>query len=173
MTNTAALSMDYEESMPYIRKIADRFARRFSYDFDELLGIADELFIEIHAELPADRDWLPYLHGCLWRRWIDSLRKSLAKCRATVDATALDAVAATPLVAPLDLSVLSDDGWLVACCALNPPPHVAGEAYARGNTTTNLRSCLRKYFVDELGWQRDRVQMAFDELGDYLATRCE
>ena len=173
MTNHVALCMDYEETMPYIRNIADRFARRFSYDFDELLGIADELFIEIHAELPADRDWIPYLHGCLWRRWIDSLRKSLAKCRATVDAAALDTVVAKPLVEPLDLSVLSDDGWLVACCALNPPEHVAAESYARGDTATNMRSCVRKYFVDELKWDRVRVQQAFDELGDYLASRCK
>lgn len=168
----AAIAADYVESLPYIRTIADAFARRFSYDFDELLGIADELFIEIHAELPADREWLPYLHGCLWRRWIDSLRKSLAKCRSTVGADALDTVAQAALVAPLDMTTLSDDAWLAACCALDPPDHIAAEAAARGGTPTNVRSCLRGYFVNELGWSRSRVQAAFEEVGDYLAARC-
>jgi DNA-directed RNA polymerase specialized sigma24 family protein len=171
MSHSAA-ALDYVDSLPYIQRIANNFARRFSYDYDELLGIADELFIEIHAELPADRDWLPYLHGCLWRRWIDSLRKSLAKCRSTVGADALDTVAQAPLVAPLDLTALSDDGWLAACCALDPPAHIAAEAAARGGTATNVRSCLRGYFVNELGWTRDRVQAAFEEVGDYLAARC-
>lgn len=162
-----ALSMDFVESQAYIERIARGFVRRFGGDLDELLSISNELFIEIHNGFPEDRSWFPWLHGCLWNRWLDYTRHRLAKCRATDDSLALEFATAPVALAPYTTQALTDDAWLVAAVALNPPASLVAEATGRGGTPTNFRSCIRTHFTG-LGWDRDRVQAAFDEIGDSL-----
>lgn len=165
MPDTAAVAMDYVESLPYIERIANKFTYKFGGDVEELLSLSNEIFCDIHAELPENRSWFPWLHGCLWNRWLDFTRWRLAKCRATCGDAGLETVQAPTAAAPFSVALLSDDAWLVASVALSPPEALVKAAEGRGGTPTNYRSCIRQHFM-QMGWDRVRIQAAFDEIGD-------
>lgn len=170
-TNPAAdLGALFEQSHPHIQRFASAFARRYGFDFDECVSLANMLFCEIANEMPEGRTWLAYLKGCLWRRWIDAYRTSRAKYRGNQRDEALNFLVVEPHQA-IDITEFGDDAWLVASLTINPPDAVAEEARKRGNTHTNFRSCLRKYLTEELNWDANRINTAFTEIADRLAGK--
>lgn len=163
----------YKDVEDLIIQTVRKFTRTYGGDFDEWFGEAQLIFIKCY--------WA-YANGCtrgrtfdgavkrwVWMRLFDQYRRNSQHRRKTkeVYVSLPDDQAARPRKS-FDhvgfLEQLSEDAKTYAALLLDMPEDLAAMAKSRGDGPHNVRSSVRSYLRERMGWTAARIRDSFAEV---------
>lgn len=158
-----AIGTTYTDSLPKIRSVCSRFARRYGGHVDDYIADAGALLMRAHAEHKPEEDWDSHLYRWIWFPLLDARRVELRRLskREAIDPDTV------PTGEGFDLNALLEDCSADAAHVLGlvfcPPAKLAREIKGKGGEPRNVRSSIRAW-LDANGWDKDRVADAFAEI---------
>lgn len=178
----AAVTAAYESVRATVEKTAKRFAKRFQYDEEDILGDANVIFLS--EAYPGYRPELGNFErrvlSVVWNRLYDRYRvwcrhDLRAPIRSNRDASLSRQSgrrAADGYDAEDYYDVLGRDARAVVRLLLSPVPGLDETLRALPSGTAKRRQVklvLQKYLTETRGWDRQRVRRAFAEIGEVVS----
>lgn len=163
-----ACAQDYEDSLPFITRLAHRFAIRNHVNVDDLIADANLIFIKAYTDPKWETcgmSWQGYLHQWLWMSWLDIYRPVFTRNGRHEFVEDLTVVADAYTTFDVDglVESLTEDAAFVCKLVFDMPAEVRKAAEARGGEHRNYKSCVRQH-LREMGWVASRITEAFDEI---------
>ena len=156
-----------------------KFAKKYGEDFNELVGVAYEIFCKAHYQyvtghtitgMPVHRPYENQISLSIWYGLLDSIKGKLRRNKKTkmIPLGDHDVPCSSPDFDATDfVACLNQDAQTVASLVLHPPEIVEQAISTKGGCPRNYRSTVRNYLL-RMGWTRKRINDAFDEVRNAL-----
>lgn len=167
----------YAEHAPIVAQTARAFARRHGTHPDDAVADGNMAFMLATTRAPADGVTMErHIKRWVWYELFDAYRTRTGERRKNKSKNEGDAaLERTParhtghwLFDFLD--ELSEDAKLCVKLVLDTPDNVRSVALAKGGNDINLRSTIKDHLRTTYGWDREKINAAFQEVAEALVA---
>lgn len=180
MPATTPIAETYDDVQNLMFKCCHKFRKSFGGDFDDLLSIANEVYMESYEkfEYGAGATFGSYLWTNIWRRLQDNYQYEQRRKMVPLDAKSASGTSYADLVEDRphrEFSLadfadgLSEDAMTVIKLIIETPEDLARMATEKGGTPRNWRSSVREWLASA-GWGSEKIADSFDEISGILGV---
>ena len=169
ITTPMAAAITYQDVKPMIFKMASTFHRMSGGNFEELVSICNESFVEAYESHQSEKaSFVTWFHIQMWYAMNNWWRKEMRyyKNYLCIDTQSnLESLPIKSRQSPrqLDFTEMSPDGQELISYALIPPPEVIKHFQANQSQYSSFRKAI-KDCLRQTGWTTRRVREAISEV---------